>query len=158
MDEINQPNSEPQVPASIPPSEVSRDLALHKAIIEPIQGASLEILAKPKKLEIGVIYKDRKSKKLYLAIHKNKLLTVVKGKDRVSNPKDKLLSVIHVSVDRLCRTWGISLDHLDDLSLKYLKLPKPTQEWFRLPLKKKENKETKDAHWRQMRRNKTSNE
>ena len=88
--------------------------------------------------EIGFVY--RRKDKYFLAVTENTLLTVQGGEVREYRPSARFEVVRNLSVDRLCRGWGITSADLDQATAKYLTpsiegriLTEPSEESFTEP-------------------------
>jgi hypothetical protein len=68
--------------------------------------------------EIGVVY--RKNARFFLAVSDRTLITYRDGGIQEVKPYVKYDAVRTISVEELCRRWGVSLDHLDTITSKYL--------------------------------------
>ena len=68
--------------------------------------------------EIGVVYK--KGSRHCLAVGANTLITFKNGSLSEVKPQAKYDVVRSISVETLCKLWGISLDDLDKGTAKYL--------------------------------------
>jgi hypothetical protein len=68
--------------------------------------------------EIGFVY--RRKDKFFLAVTENVLLTVQAGEFREYRPSARFEVVRNISVERLCRSWGVTSDELDRATAKYL--------------------------------------
>lgn len=71
--------------------------------------------------EIGVVY--RKHNKHYLAVTNRILLSFKDGAPVEVKPNQRYDSVRSISVDELCRDWGITLKDLDEVTKAYLVMP-----------------------------------
>ena len=68
--------------------------------------------------EIGVVY--RKNSRLYLAVSERNLITFRNGRAIEVKPYARYEVVRSISVDELCKRWGITIDHLDKSTAQYL--------------------------------------
>ncbi len=68
--------------------------------------------------EIGVVY--RKNSKLYLAVSERNLITFKNGRPIEVKPYNRYEVVRSISVDELCKRWGITIEHLDKSTASYL--------------------------------------
>lgn len=69
--------------------------------------------------EIGVVY--RKGGRLFLAMSERTLITFDKDGELVEvKPVARYDAVRTISVEDLCGRWGITLDHLDEVTQRYL--------------------------------------
>ncbi|MCO5165953.1 MAG: hypothetical protein M9894_06250 [Planctomycetes bacterium] len=68
--------------------------------------------------EIGVVY--RKNSRYYLAVSERMLITFKSGQLQEIRPYARYDVVRSISVEELCQKWGISLDHLDEVTARYL--------------------------------------
>ncbi|MBX3470733.1 MAG: hypothetical protein KF878_28015 [Planctomycetes bacterium] len=68
--------------------------------------------------EIGVVY--RKNSRYYLAVSERMLITFKSGQLQEIRPYARYDVVRSISVEELCQKWGIPLDHLDEVTSKYL--------------------------------------
>ena len=69
--------------------------------------------------EIGVVYK--KNARYFLAVSGNTLITFNKDKElQEVKPYAKYEVVRTISVEELCKLWGVSLEVLDQQTSKYL--------------------------------------
>jgi hypothetical protein len=68
--------------------------------------------------EIGVVY--RKNSKLYLAVSERNLITFKSGRLLEVKPYNRYEVVRSISVDELCKRWGITIEHLDRSTQQYL--------------------------------------
>lgn len=71
--------------------------------------------------EIGVVY--RKNNKHYLAVTNRILISFKDGEHHEVKPNQRYDSVRSISVDELCRDWGITLKDLDEITKSYLAPP-----------------------------------
>ena len=70
------------------------------------------------RFEIGVVYK--KGSRYFLALSAGTLITFKDGELQEIRPNAKYEAVRSISVETLCKLWGISLDTLDQQTAKYL--------------------------------------
>ena len=68
--------------------------------------------------EIGVVY--RKNSRLYLAVSERDLITFKNGRLVEVKPYNKYEVVRSISVDELCKRWGITIEQLDRETSKFL--------------------------------------
>lgn len=68
--------------------------------------------------EIGVVY--RKNSRYYLAVSERMLITFKGGELQEIRPYARYDVVRSISVEELCGKWGITLDHLDEVTSRYL--------------------------------------
>jgi hypothetical protein len=68
--------------------------------------------------EIGVVY--RKNSRYYLAVSERTLITFKNGEVQEIRPYARYDVVRSISVEELCGKWAITLDHLDEVTAKYL--------------------------------------
>lgn len=68
--------------------------------------------------EIGVVY--RKNSRYYLAVSERTLITFKGGEVQEIRPYARYDVVRSISVEELCGKWGITLDHLDGVTARYL--------------------------------------
>ena len=68
--------------------------------------------------EIGVVY--RKNSRLYLAVSERNLITFRNGRVMEVKPYARYEVVRSISVDDLCKRWGITIEHLDKSTSHYL--------------------------------------
>lgn len=68
--------------------------------------------------EIGVVY--RKGGRLFLAMSEKTLITFKDGAMIEVKPVARYDAVRSISVDELCGRWGITLEQLDDVTMRYL--------------------------------------
>ena len=68
--------------------------------------------------EIGVVY--RKNSRYYLAVSERTLITFKNGEVQEIRPYARYDVVRSISVEELCGKWSITLDHLDEVTAKYL--------------------------------------
>jgi hypothetical protein len=68
--------------------------------------------------EIGVVY--RKNSRYYLAVSERMLITFKSGQLQEIRPYARYDVVRSISVEELCGKWGITLDHLDEVTARYL--------------------------------------
>lgn len=68
--------------------------------------------------EIGVVY--RKNGRLYLAVSERDLITFKNGRVVEVKPYNKYEVVRSISVDELCKRWGITIEQLDRETAKFL--------------------------------------
>lgn len=73
--------------------------------------------------EVGVIY--RKNSRYYLAVSEGLLVTFKDGRVQEVRPYARYDVVRAISVDELCEKWSITLDDLDQVTLRYL-APSPS--------------------------------
>jgi hypothetical protein len=84
----------------------------------PAAPAPLKKKAPATLFEIGVVY--RKNSRYYLAVSERTLITFKNGEVQEIRPYARYDVVRSISVEELCQKWGISLDHLDGVTAKYL--------------------------------------
>lgn len=68
--------------------------------------------------EVGVVY--RKNTRMFLAVSDRTLITWRDGEIQEVRPYAKYDAVRSISVEELCKRWGVDLDHLDTITSKYL--------------------------------------
>lgn len=68
--------------------------------------------------EIGVVY--RKNSRLYLAVSDRDLITFRGGRVVQVKPYAKYEVVRSISVDELCKRWGITIEKLDQETSRFL--------------------------------------
>ena len=68
--------------------------------------------------EIGVVY--RKNNRHFLAVTNRILISFKKGKAFEVRPNHRYDSVRSISVEELCKQWGVTLRDLDAITTKYL--------------------------------------
>jgi hypothetical protein len=68
--------------------------------------------------EIGVVY--RKNSRYYLAVSERTLITFKNGEVQEIRPYARYDVVRSISVEELCGKWTITLDHLDEVTARYL--------------------------------------
>jgi hypothetical protein len=68
--------------------------------------------------EIGVVY--RKNSRLYLAVSERNLITFRNARVVEVKPHARYEVVRSISVEELCRRWGITIDALDRSTTHYL--------------------------------------
>lgn len=67
--------------------------------------------------EVGMTYS--KNNKYYLAISDRTLVTCKDGEFQEINPYSKYDPIRSLSVENLCKIWGIEISRLDELSRRY---------------------------------------
>jgi len=97
--------------------------------------------------EIGVVY--RKNGRFFLAVSNKVLMTFKDGQPSEVRPYHRYDSVRGVSVEDLCRQWGIKLSDLDAATSKYLA---PSEEGLKTRPRGSRRKRAADEHaWRALR-------
>ena len=97
--------------------------------------------------EIGVVYK--KGSRHCLAVSANTLITFKNGSLSEVKPQAKYDVVRSISVETLCKLWGISLTDLDKGTAKYLA---PSTEGIKPRPRGSRRRRAADEHaWRNMR-------
>lgn len=97
--------------------------------------------------EIGVVY--RKSNKLFLAVDERTLLTFKDGAPQEVKPNARYEVVRSISVEELCRLWGVALDDLDVQTAKYLA---PSMEGLKTRPRGSRRRRSVDEHaWKNLR-------
>jgi hypothetical protein len=83
--------------------------------------------------EIGVVYRSQ-TERYYLAVDKQSLITIVHDVViELDEPTNKFSVVRTMSVEKLCHTWGITLDRLDEISAVYFAPTRSNRAKRRLP-------------------------
>jgi hypothetical protein len=99
------------------------------------------------RFEIGVVYK--KGSRYCLAVSENTLITFKDGKLQEVRPYAKYDVVRSISVETLCKLWGVSLETLDKQTSKYLA---PSNEGIRpRPRGSRRRAAADEALWRNLR-------
>lgn len=71
--------------------------------------------------EIGVVYE--KNKKYFVAVTQATVVTCKGGKDSKIKPSSTYTAIRSLTVQELCKHWGITLAQLDTMMSKYLSPP-----------------------------------
>lgn len=75
-----------------------------------------------KDLEIGVIYTSRTSNVFWLAVDKNKLITIENQKTvREINPRSRYVPKREVTIQDILNEWKIPIETLDNITELYLR-------------------------------------
>lgn len=76
-----------------------------------------------RRLEVGGVYREKKTGRLFLAVDISLLLTFRAGRPREHQPTGDYEILRGLSVDTLVQIWEISVAQLDAVALKYLDPP-----------------------------------
>ena len=100
------------------------------SLLEPPMPKTQDIIPT---FEIGVVYRSVFDR-FYLAVDKRALVTFVHGVIiEVEEPDNKFSVVRTMNVEKLCVTWRITMDHLDEMSAIYFAPIRSNRAKRRLP-------------------------
>lgn len=111
------PPADPPPHEAPPPEPPARTDPAAPPVPAPVRPASRR-KAPVTLFEIGVVY--RKNSRYYLAVSERMLITFKGGQLQEIRPYARYDVVRSISVEELCAKWGITLDHLDEVTARYL--------------------------------------